>query len=294
MTETAVDLDSVAALYDRQCASEPIHRLGGVQPNGFLLVVDPGSGLIIQVSAGVTRHWPGIADPAALLGTRLETWVAPTAVPLGVMLQALPLLASPVLLGLALRDLAPAAVGSAPVLRGFECMGHAVGAHAVLEWILTGAATSGTQQVSLEIQRLSAVLSRLRGARNLGDYYRDCVVELQAMSGYDRVMLYRFLPDWSGDIVAEQVGPGFEPKYCGLRFPATDIPPQARALYERNTLRMLNDTEAMADPLVPALLPDGLPLDQSFSLLRSLSAVHQKCTRPICATWVSAPPWSSR
>jgi diguanylate cyclase (GGDEF)-like protein len=283
MTDTAASLDTVAALYERQCASEPIHLLGGVQPHGFMLVVDLASGRIVQVSAGVTRHWPGIADAETLLGTPLQDWAHRVADPgqpdppqpsLLESLRSLPLEA-PALLPLALRDLAAHDNTSAPALPGFECMGHAVAGCAVLEWIAINPLPPGGQPGVAEIQRLSSVLRSLRGARHLAAYLDDCVVQMQAVSGYDRVMLYRFLPDWSGDIVAEHTGPGFTPKYRGLRFPATDIPPQARRLYERNTLRVLNDTAADADPLVPPLLPGGQPLDQSFCLLRSLSEVHK-------------------
>ncbi|MBV5337403.1 MAG: GAF domain-containing protein, partial [Deltaproteobacteria bacterium] len=117
-------------------------------------------------------------------------------------------------------------------------------------------------------------MARMRQADNFDGFLHDCVAELQSFSGYDRVMAYRFLPDWSGDIVAEAVAPGFEVKFLGLRFPASDIPPQARALYETNTLRVLADVDAVPDTLVPATLPDDTPLNQSHSLLRALAEAH--------------------
>ncbi len=275
---------AVAALYDRQCAGEKIHLLGTVQAHGFVLVVDIERGSIVQVSEGVPRHWPGIVAATDLLGTRLDAWARSKGFDAPFDLHDLPLHV-PALLRLELRDLVAASRGDdGAVLQGYECMGHAVGPYAVLEWIATGVEREGRSTAtglvqSGEFEALSAVLVKLRSARSLDDYFAECVAELQSMSGYDRVMLYRFLPDWSGDIVAEHAGAGFEKKYLGLRFPATDIPAQARKLYESNTLRVLADTESRPDRLLPALLPDGVPLDQSYSLLRSLSAVHQTYLR---------------
>jgi PAS domain S-box-containing protein len=60
-----------------------------------------------------------------------------------------------------------------------------------------------------------------------------------------------------------------------LRFPATDIPSQARALYTSSKLRVLADVQAVPDTLLPARLPGGGPLDQSHSLLRGFSEVHK-------------------
>ena len=87
-------------------------------------------------------------------------------------------------------------------------------------------------------------------------------------------MIYQFLPDWSGEIIAEATREDTPVAYEGLRFPATDIPPQARALYLKNRLRVLSDVDATPDLLIPATLPDDEPLDQSLGLLRAMSQAH--------------------
>jgi hypothetical protein len=61
--------------------------------------------------------------------------------------------------------------------------------------------------------------------------YVDRVVEqMRLLSGFDRVMMYQFDTNWDGEVIAESKGDGFE-SYLGNRFPASDIPPQARELY---------------------------------------------------------------
>ena len=100
--------------------------------------------------------------------------------------------------------------------------------------------------------------------------------QLQLITGYDRVMLYRFLPDGAGEVVAESKNPDLSP-FLGLRYPATDIPKQARALYLKNLLRVIGDVN---DPTVGLYneRPDS-PVDLSFSTLRAVSPIHVEYLR---------------
>ncbi|WP_332876161.1 sensor domain-containing phosphodiesterase [Massilia sp. S19_KUP03_FR1] len=118
------------------------------------------------------------------------------------------------------------------------------------------------------------VLSRLRHARNLGAFFDECAQLVQAFTSFDRVMVYRFLPDGAGEVVAERTSAQTSPKFLGLRFPASDIPAQARQLYLTNKLRVLADVAAPMDRLLPPTLPDGTVLDQSHCMLRGPSEVH--------------------
>ena len=51
-------------------------------------------------------------------------------------------------------------------------------------------------------------------------------------TGFDRVMIYRFLDDDAGVVVAEDRDPSLH-GFLNHHFPASDIPRQARALYVR-------------------------------------------------------------
>ncbi len=75
---------------------------------------------------------------------------------------------------------------------------------------------------------------------------------MRALTGFDRVMVYRFDPDGSGEVIAEAARAGLEP-YLGLHYPASDIPQQARVLYQRNWLRIIPDIKALPVPIEPAL-----------------------------------------
>ncbi len=99
------------------------------------------------------------------------------------------------------------------------------------------------------------------------------------LTGFNRVMIYRFDPDWNGMVIAED-GDGVLPSYLDLRFPASDIPAQARELYHLNRLRLIPDANYVPAALEPAISPaDGKPLDLSLAALRSVSPIHLQYMR---------------
>jgi light-regulated signal transduction histidine kinase (bacteriophytochrome) len=67
--------------------------------------------------------------------------------------------------------------------------------------------------------------------------------------------------------------------FLGLRYPASDIPPQARALYVRNRIRVIPDSGYTAVPILPGRDDTGAPLDLSQHALRSVSPVHLEYLR---------------
>jgi len=98
--------------------------------------------------------------------------------------------------------------------------------------------------------------------------------EVRQLTGYDRVMVYRFDAEWNGEVVAEARLEEAEP-FLGLHYPHTDIPVQARALYRRNRLRLIADVNYTPVPVVPEISPlDDQPLDMGDCVLRSVSPIH--------------------
>lgn len=110
--------------------------------------------------------------------------------------------------------------------------------------------------------------------QSTGDHniYRNAQALADAVriaTAYDRVMVYRFHPDWSGEVIAEARDAKFTP-YLGLRYPASDIPPQSRALYLRNVLRVVGDVDDVEQPVTV----HGCQPDLSMAVLRSVSRYH--------------------
>jgi light-regulated signal transduction histidine kinase (bacteriophytochrome) len=117
------------------------------------------------------------------------------------------------------------------------------------------------------------MLSKLEQARTLNDLCSETVGQIKDLIGFDRVMIYRFLPDGSGQVVAEAREPDQTP-LLNLRYPASDIPVQARELYKRNWVRLISDVNASPVPILATPEAADRPLDLSFADLRSVSPIH--------------------
>jgi len=118
-----------------------------------------------------------------------------------------------------------------------------------------------------------AMLGRLDMQKDLESFYREGARQIRGLLGYDRVMVYRFAPDGSGEVVGEATKSGIG-SFKGLHYPASDIPKQARELYKRNPIRLIRDINATNVGIVPEKNVDGEILDLSLSMLRSVSQIH--------------------
>ncbi len=102
---------------------------------------------------------------------------------------------------------------------------------------------------------------------------------VREVATYDRVLVYRFMQDGSGWVIAETKRDGLEP-FLDLHYPAADIPKQARALYVKNGLRLITQVNYEPAPLMPANNPrTGQPLDMSQAILRDVSPIHREYLR---------------
>jgi light-regulated signal transduction histidine kinase (bacteriophytochrome)/CheY-like chemotaxis protein len=127
-----------------------------------------------------------------------------------------------------------------------------------------------------ELVRL--MLERIRKTRGMTELAREAARQLKVLSGFDRVMVYQFHPDGSGEVIAEAAETGLE-KFLGLHYPASDIPKQARILYQRNWLRIIADINAKPAALVSTATHNAGLLDLSMSVLRSVSPIHVEYLR---------------
>ncbi|PJI94457.1 SpoIIE family protein phosphatase [Luteimicrobium subarcticum] len=257
-----VDLDN--------CAREPIHVPGLIQPRGVLLVVLEETGEVLQVSANAGDVL-GVDVPAAL-GARLSgvlgsdgervlrsaTRTADLAAhnPYLVRLPATADRAELLLDAVVHRP--PLEPDDTPVL--------------VIE--LEAAAAARPLAFPNTYRGVRQALGALEQAATLGDLFAAAAHHVRLLTGFDRVMVYRFDADYNGEVVAESKRDDLNP-FLGLHYPATDIPAQARALYEKNWIRLIADVAYTPVPLVPTCLPTtGRPLDLTYSTLRSVSPIH--------------------
>ena len=119
-----------------------------------------------------------------------------------------------------------------------------------------------------------ASINQLQDSASLKDYCQIIVQEVRKVTGFDRVMLYKFDEDDHGAVVAEEKLDRLEP-YLNLHFPASDIPKPARKLFSSNWIRLIPDAYAEPVELFPANHPHGdRPVDLTLSILRSPYPCH--------------------
>lgn len=124
-----------------------------------------------------------------------------------------------------------------------------------------------------------------RGSASVESLCDMAARQLRSLTGFDRVMVYRFDETGAGEVVSEARADGID-SFLGLHFPASDIPQQARRLYTQNLLRIIADVDAAPVPIYPAINLHGEALDLSLSGIRSVSPIHLEYLRNmgICAS----------
>lgn len=264
MNEQQIETRKITSEEAEQCASEQIQVIGSIQPHGFQFIVDPQSFRIVQYSNNVSSLIKKISNKKindhALLGSDLHQWVS--------------FQAKKELTKLSKKHSTHLALADDTIIKGsqWECSAHLSNSWISLEF---SPKTNENFDSQTLVSQLDSMVSLLKVVHDESELFQTITDQLQTYTQYDRVMMYRYLPDWSGEVVAESVSPLESVKYLGLRFPAEDIPKQARELYKINTLRYFANVDAEPAQLTPSILPDGKPLDQSFSALRSMSEMHR-------------------
>lgn len=242
------------------CANEAIHVPEAVQPHGACVAVDVATGQIRCASSNLLSM-VGLSAEQALGRSITEVSGWTQAQWSGVLNRATDHRA--VWLG---APLAWAAAG------GLEVLAHRGDDGALVLDLLPSSGEPPVDDGRCLLDDMTQALDLLGESDSVAQFLQTCVGLVQQVTQYDRVLVYRFEPDWTGRVMAEATADGVEPRFVGLHFPASDIPAQARALYTRNLLRVVGDTEAQ--PVALLRLPETAPLDQSHSLLRTVSPMH--------------------
>lgn len=239
------------------CATERIHEPGAIQPHGCLLVLSSDF-VALQVSDNCALFLG--AAPEAVLGQPLER-------ALGAGNAAL----TRRVLGAADPGDRPLFVGriALPTQRFADLSVHARAGRVVLELETARDGTGADFSALYAASR--GFISGLRRLSTIQDQCALAIAEMRKLTGFGRVLAYRFDPlTEDGEVIAEDLASEDIPSYMGLRFPAGDIPPQARALYALNPVRLIADVDYAPSRLVPERDPEtGAPTDLSRAALRS-------------------------
>jgi len=254
------DREDLLALALQRCAAEPIHLAGAIQIHGVFLAFDH-AGIVRMASDNLHTLLECSAqdalgrpvadllekDASAYLLARLSETEAGASVQLNFRTA-----------GSGTRELSARA--------------HRAGELIVVE--LETEAPSTTSEAKATIALLGESLRQADRHGDIESYCGYVASMLRELTHFDRVKVYRFDSHFHGDVIAESRNDVL-PSLLHHHFPASDIPPQARALYEKNLVRILFDADALTVPVIPVLNPQtGLPIDMSHAMLRAISPVH--------------------
>ncbi|MBK3405778.1 GAF domain-containing protein [Methylorubrum populi] len=249
------------------CEREPIHIPGSIQPNAVMLAADAASMEILAFSANAADVLAPAQFPPA--GLNLEA-VLPASV------------VSAIRDGLAAHTLTDGrllrrTLVLPPREERFHLVAHAHLGRVIIELELA----PERPEDFLAASPLDAELAmmRLRAAETLTEAAQIAALEIRAMTGFESVLVYRFDADWNGEAIAEDMVPDWQRPLIGLRFPASDIPAQARALYTKAKSRFVIDRDCVPVPLVADRAAGNAPIDLTFAQNRTLSPIHLEYQR---------------
>lgn len=124
------------------------------------------------------------------------------------------------------------------------------------------------------INQTGSLIQLINNATDFYDFAQNIAVNIQEVTGYNRVMVYKFDSDFNGEVIAEKLNVD-KPSYLGLNYPHTDIPKQARELYKKDKCRIVVDVKSKSSPILSfrknASYKD---LDLTGSILRASSPIH--------------------
>ncbi len=263
MTDSILTRDQVNLT---NCDREPIHIPGAILPHGAMLVLDCATLCVLQAAG----------DTLGLLGRPIDALLGRTVEGLFSVEQLSRLK------GLCReQDLVKPRHLLDPLLRvsaerPLDASAHRVDGALIVEF---EAAEMGDPFVLDPLSAVQLMVDGFSAAPSLFSLCQMAAASVRRVAKYDRVMIYRFMADGSGWVVAESRIPELAP-FLDLHYPAADIPQQARALYLKSWLRLITQVDYTPAPLTPVLNPDtGKPLDMSQAILRDVSPIHREYLR---------------
>lgn len=250
MTKFSVDLTN--------CDKEPIHIPGKIQSHGFLVAVDKNSSAITYISenAGDFIKEQAISflnKPLSALNHFIKqqdsAFNIEDLLKLGIIRKSFDALSPH-----------PIEINGLPF--------YLIISSSKNDWLLEFEPVTLQFDIQSSIGRSAS--SMLQG-KNISALLKGAAKEVKRLINYDRIMIYKFLEDGHGEVVAEEKEAELE-GFFGLHYPATDIPKQARELYKLNLTRLIADVNIADSNIIT--FKENEALDLTNGSLRAVSPIH--------------------
>lgn len=246
--------------YDSEfCGNLPIHLINVIQPYGVLLVVDMASMNIIQVSENTFSMFGVTA--LKMVEKNLADFVDETDI---AQMKG---------------QLATMTTDKLPLQwtinqEKYSLLAHRKNTCYIFEIDNIPADKDQEAHFVQVFSKIKYAMTAIQAATSTEEACTIAAEALKKVSGFDKVMVYRFDENWNGHVLAEAMEPGME-SYIGFTFPASDIPRQARQLYLTNPYRYIPDREYTPVRLYPVINPaTSAFIDLSDCNIRGVSKVH--------------------
>lgn len=233
------------------CASEPIHIPGLIQPFGYAISYEKESFIISGVSENIPKA-------KKFLGKEIRDYLPDSIIDELKSLSLDESINSRVFYGIKEKFFNNEKID----MIYSNCKGEGL-----LEFVEY---SNASKLITNEVFDKS--ISNILSTSTLEDVYKKGIQEIQDLTGYDRVMLYKFDEDFNGQVLAEIKNQNIKNSYLGINFPASDIPPQARELYRKQLARIIQDVNYTPKNFIRKGKLGAL--DLTYSTLRSISPIH--------------------
>ncbi len=258
MTTGNVDLET--------CDREPIHLIGAVQPHGALVAAAENS-LVIQYASANLATFLG-APPEEALGKTLTALIGE-----GNVSQLLDIPLDPTTPELLRPWHITVEAPNGSSIKA-ECLPHRHGGFVILEFLQPELKPAPVWEDEL-LRR--GIISELVKPGALTELAEASARIIRDVTGFDRVMIYKFAEDKHGEVIAESTDR--PDKFLGLHYPASDIPDPARRHFTLNVMRSIPDINGEHVPILSqsgeiADASSSQPLDLTYSKLRAVAPVH--------------------
>ena len=246
------------------CGRVPLNQTNLIQPHGILLIVDKNDFRILQLSENANEIF-GV-DLKEILAKPLLNFITDE--------QAQKLR----------ERFQKEFTGKLPFSFSFPSGEHLASIHSANEYLIIEIekekrSSNNTESFLNIYQDLKYAMTAVDEATTTEEACKITTNELKRISGFDKIMVYQFDEMWNGDVIAEAKADGMD-AYLGLKFPASDIPKQARALYKKTAYRLIPNIDYEPVRLYPVLNPKTNAFtDLSNSDLRSVAGVHLEYLR---------------
>ena len=253
MSYSSIENKDIANLDN--CENEPISVPGSIQPHGFLLALDQDQ-KVGYCTANLTAYDLSVEQ---VLGQELSS----------IFEKATYERIAAYLKNEVFDFTAPLAIS----IKGldYNLTAHRSSTHLILEFEPQPLEKLSLPNLYLQTKQFTKTLSEANGLQHLCQKVAE---EIKDITGYDRVMIYKFDEQYNGEVYAESKNEELE-TFMNLHYPHTDIPVQARQLYLTNLMRMIVDVSYVPVPILTLNTNSShTDVDLSMAMLRSVSPIH--------------------